>query len=296
MPFARLVLLLLIMLAWFQRSLIYHPSRSKPLPASESGLSQAAVDLKVTTHDGLTLSGWLSLANQKKTAKKADLQKLLAQGRPLVILFPGNAGNRTNRVHMLRTFGLMGVDAMIYDYRGYAENPGSPTEASLIRDARAIWNHATEQLGVPAQRIVLYGESLGGGSAVRLAADLCKEGIEPGGLIVQSTFNSLVDAGRHHFPILPVGLMLIDRFESDRHVAGVTCPILQIHGARDQIVPLSLGQKLFDATPAKSYNGTAKRFIILPNADHNDVYGQDRQLLVDAIKFFMKEISKQTHP
>lgn len=296
LSFLRISLLLLIMLAWFQRSLIYHPAKSKDLPASDSGLSEAVVDVAVKSHDGLTLRGWLALSGQKKSSLPVDVKQLLSQGHPLVIVFPGNAGNRAHRAHLLHTFGVLGADSMIFDYRGYGENPGKPSEANFIRDARAVWDYATTELGVSARRIVLYGESLGAGSAVRLAADLSAEGIEPGGVIMQSSFNSLVDAGRHHFPILPVSLILIDRFESDRHITAVRCPILQLHGARDQIVPLRLGQKLFAAAPDESSGGIPKRQVILTNADHNDVYGIDRPLVVDALKQFLKRVSTQTGP
>ena len=279
------------MLAWFQRSLIYHPTKSQSLKAADTQLPQATVDVTVQTHDGLTLNGWIALSGQKKSLMPVDTKKLLSQGRPLVIVFCGNGGNRAHRTHLLHTFGVLGADAMIFDYRGYGDNPGKPSEANFIRDGRAIWDHATQNLDVPPRQIVLYGESLGAGSAVQLAGNLCREGIEPGGLIVQSSFNSLVDAGRHHFPVLPVNLILIDRFESDRHIAGVTCPILQLHGARDQIVPLRLGQKLFEAAPAKSSSGLAKRQVLLPNADHNDVYSVDRPLVVAAVKSFLKDVS-----
>ena len=282
------------MLAWFQRSLIYHPTKTKPLTAKEAGLSQTVVDVTVKSQDGLTLHGWLVAAGPKKSSLPIDPKTLLSH--PLVIVFPGNAGHRGYRAELLRVFGELGADAMIFDYRGYGENSGKPSEANIARDARVLWNYATKELGVPARRIVLYGESLGGGVATRLAGDLCKEGIEPGGLIVQSSFNSLVDAGRYHFPILPVGLILVDRFESERYITKVTCPILQLHGARDQIVPLGLGQKLFAAAPAKSSSGIAKRQVILPNTDHNDVYGPDLPLVVEALQKFLKEVSTKTTP
>lgn len=290
----RIGLLLFIMLAWFQRSLIYQPAKTKPLAAKEAGLSQTVVDVTVKSHDGLTMHGWLAAAGPRKSSLPVDPKSLLSH--PLVIVFPGNAGHRGYRTELLRTFGEMGADTMIFDYRGYGENPGKPSEANIARDARVIWDHATKELGVPAQRIVLYGESLGGGVAVRLAGDLCRGGTEPGGLIVQSSFNSLVDAGRYHFPGLPVGLILIDRFQSDRHITKVTCPILQLHGARDQIVPLQLGQKLFAAAPVKSSGGIAKRQVILPNAEHNDVYGPDLPLVVNALQKFLKEASTPKTP
>lgn len=290
----RIGLVLLLMLAWFQRSLIYHPTKSLSLKAAGARLPQATVDVTVKSHDGLTLNGWIALAGQKNSARPVDVKHLLSQGQPLVIVFSGNAGNRAHRTHLLSTFGALGADSMIFDYRGYGDNPGKPSEADFLRDARAIWDVASREFGVPPERIVLYGESLGAGSAVRLAGDLCAEGIQPGGLIVQSGFNSLVEAGRHHFPILPVGLILIDRFESDRHITGVTCPILQIHGAKDQIVPLQLGQKLFEAAPTRSSGGLAKQLLVLSNADHNDVYDADRPQVVNTLNEFLKVVSNPT--
>lgn len=292
--FSRIVLLLLIMIAWFQRSLIYHPAKAKALPASGSHASHAIFDVTVKSHDGLTLNGWLSIADEPQSALPVDLKPLLKKGRPLVIVFPGNAGHRAYRTHLLHTFGELDVDALIFDYRGYGDNPGKPSEANLVRDARAVWDYAHKTQGVSPKQIVLYGESLGGGTAVRLSSELCRDGIEPGGLIIQSSFSSLVDAGGYHFPILPVSLMLMDRFESSRHIASVTCPILQLHGERDRIVPASLGQKLFDAAPAQSSRKIAKRQVLLPNTDHNDVYGPDLPLVVEALRAFLKQVAKHT--
>jgi uncharacterized protein len=290
----RIVLILLIVLAWYQRSLIYQPTKSNQLAAANSSVPQAVVDVMVASHDGLTLHGWLALAGQKRSAVPPDAKALLGQGRPLVIVFPGNAGHRMMREHLIQSFGRLGADVMIFDYRGYGDNAGKPSEANMVRDARAIWNHATKDLSVAPRRIVLYGESLGGGVAVRLASDVCIDGLEPSGLVVQSTFNSLVDAGRHHFPLLPVSLILIDRFDSEQRIASVTCPLLQIHGSRDQIVPLRLGQQLFAAAPEKSSAGIVKRQVLLPNADHNDVYGFDLPLVIDAMKTFLTEVAKRS--
>jgi fermentation-respiration switch protein FrsA (DUF1100 family) len=163
----------------------------------------------------------------------------------------------------------------------------------LTRDARAIWNYAVDDLKVPANRIVLYGESLGGGVATRLAANLCTDGIEPGGLIIQSSFNSLVAAGQYHFPLLPVNLLLIDRFESEKHIRHVTCPILHLHGELDTIVPLKLGKKLFSAAPERSSKGVAKQMVLLPHTNHNDVYGPDNKLAIAAVENFLAGVKSR---
>lgn len=289
----KILLLVLVMLAWFQRSLIYHPSKSDKLKAQNSRLQQAVVDVQVTSHDKLVLNGWVTLAGDRRSPDTPDLPKVLAQGRPLAIVFPGNAGNRAARENLLQILGSFGADAMIFDHRGFGDNSGSPTEKDLARDARAIWKYATEELKVPPNRIVLYGESLGGGVASRLAGDLGKEGVEPGGLIVQSSFNSLVETGQYHFPILPVSLLLIDRFESSRHITHAKCPIIHLHGHLDEVVPLPLGKKLFAAAPEKSAAGIAKQLVLLPNTNHNDVYGPDYDIVARTLREFLSGVASR---
>ena len=284
----------LIMLAWMQRSLIYHPTKSQHLGAQIAQMTQAVVDVNVTTHDSQQLNGWLALAGEKRSANAPDVPKLLAQGRPLVIVFPGNGGHRAMRQYLIQPLGTLGADVLIFDHRGFGDNPGKPTEANLTKDAQAIWKYATEELKVPPQRIVLYGESLGGGVAVRLAGDLGAKGIEPGGLIVQASFDSLVSAGKYHFPFLPVSLILIDRFQSDKHIAKTRCPILQLHGERDQVVPFKLGKRLFDAAPEQSMAGVPKQLVSLPRTNHNDVFGPDVRSVIAALKEFLAGVEARS--
>jgi fermentation-respiration switch protein FrsA (DUF1100 family) len=265
-------LLFVASLTLFQRSLIYHPNRCDRLLAKDSRLLQRVVDIVVQSSDGLDLNGWLSLADIRSGSDPIDVKDALASNRPLVLYFPGNAGNRSLRELSFETMGNLGADMLLVDYRGYGDNTGQPSEANLNRDARSVWNHLTTQLNVQPHRIVIYGESLGGGVATRLASELCREEIEPGGLILQSTFSSLVEVASARFPWIPVSLLLADPFTSDRYIKNVTCPILQIHGQQDSIVCIASGQKLFDTAPQQSSHGIQKQQILLPNTDHNDVY------------------------
>ncbi|WP_157605890.1 alpha/beta hydrolase [Schlesneria paludicola] len=280
----------LALLAYFQRRLIYHPEITSRMTVSDFGLDRCGFDVTVPTHDGLDLYGWLVLAKSSKRVDSNNLGQAITNDRLVVLYFPGNAGHRGYRMSQLMRLQSLDVHALLVDYRGYGDNAGHPTEAALARDARTVWDHLTEKLGVSPGRIVIYGESLGGGVATRLASELCQGGMIPAGLIVQSTFDSLVAAAQFHFPYLPVSWLLIDRFPSATRITQVTCPVLSIHGSRDSIVPFVNGQRLFAAAPPMSNSGVTKKMLTLPNTDHNDVYGgQDTSLMIEGLDRFFDE-------
>lgn len=281
--FALVYLGLVIMLAALQRSLIYAPDRQMH-SATEAGLPAENVkDVTLTTSDGLTLHGWHS---SPAIAPTAD------GDRRLVILFPGNAGNRAYRGAILRSFNELGCEVLIFDYRGYGENPGSPSEKAFAADALAVWTYARDGLGFPANRIILCGESLGGGVATRLAWDLKQQGISPGGLILRTTFSSLVETAARHYPWLPVRTILVDRYPSIERIDGLTCPILVYHGDRDTIVPFAQAKELFDAAPAQSANGILKTFLPLPGAGHNDIEHVAGREIHEAHRKFLEQLRK----
>ena len=285
----------LLMIAAFQRSLIYHPFVEKSLPAKLASLATGrALDVTTTTEDGLELRGWLILAKGHVAKTEQDLDTELAEGRPAVLYFGGNAANRNYRTKEVGMLADAGADVLIFDYRGYGDSPGEPTEEGLACDARAVWRFATETKKIAPRRILLYGESLGGGVAIRLASDLSQQSTAPAGLVLRSTFNSLTDAAAYHFPWLPVRWILIDRFPSEQRIRNETCPLLQFHGRRDTIVPLRLGRKLFAAAREKSDSGVAKRFVELPNADHNDVMETSGREVSKAVSEFLSIVVPQS--
>lgn len=277
-----------VMFVAFQRSLIYHPFVEKTLPAKLAELPTGrAHDVVSKTEDGLDLRGWLILAKGHVAETDQELEAKLAEGRPVVLYFGGNAANRRYRTLEVAVLADAGADVLIFDYRGYGDNLGEPTEAGLARDARAAWRFATETKKIESRRIVLFGESLGGGVAVGLASELSQKKDPPAGVILRSTFNSLTDAGAYHFPWLPVRWLLFDRFSSEQRIRDVTCPLLQFHGRRDTIIPLQLGKKLFAAAPEKSASGIAKQFVELPKADHNDVMESSGTDVSRAVRNFL---------
>ncbi len=257
--------------AAFQKTLVYLPTREPWIEPSAAGLPPGRVHtITLQTEDGLVLRGWHILAEGQSAASAEECDEQLSN-KPLVLFFSGNGGNRRYRVEEFGVLNRLGANVFLVDYRGYGDNPGSPSEQDLARDALRLWDYATRERGVEAERIVLYGESLGGGVAVRLASQLCQNGSPPAALILRSTFSSLVDVGSYHYPWLPVRMALTERYLSSDRISQVTCPILQFHGTDDTIVPLSFGQKLFAAAPPVSSQGIPKRFETLAGADHNDV-------------------------
>jgi hypothetical protein len=276
--------------AELQRALTFMPWKIRPVPREPTGRGpDRLLDVTVTAYDGLPLHGWHFLPGERSTAGDPDAARLEA-GELVVLYFPGNAGHRALRGAYANTLARLNCHVFLFDYRGYGDNDGTPTEAALHADARACWNALTQNRQIPADRIVIYGESLGGGVAVRLASDLCRERTPPAGLVLCGTFSSLVDAAQYHYPLLPAALLVKDRFDSAGAMPEMTAPLLMIHGLRDDVVPLDLGRKLFAAAPEQSSKGIAKTLIVLPNAGHNDVIETSGVFFQQALSAFLEKV------
>ncbi|MGE3315498.1 MAG: alpha/beta hydrolase [Planctomycetaceae bacterium] len=274
----------------FQRRLIYLPRAVSDLTPEQAGLPRGKVHaISTTTEDGLRLNGWHILPDGKTADDHGDCDRELEDGGYVVLYFYGNAGSRVRQVQDVRDFTSLGCHVFLFDYRGYGDNPGSPSETGLAADARAVWKYAVDERKLPHDRILLFGQSLGGAVATRLAEEASRQKTAPAGLIVNATFSSLTDAAQWHYPFLPVRLVLVDRYPSTDRIGKVTCPILVMHGDKDDIVPIAQGRKLFESAPAQSENGIPKRFVEFSNVGHNDV---SHVLLSGAVKSFLAEIEK----
>jgi len=174
-----------------------------------------------------------------------------------VLVFNGNAGDRSMRAPLAAALNRMGYSVLLFDYRGYGGNSGRPTEDGLAADARAAEAWLAAQPGV--ERVAYFGESLGAAVAVGLAVQR-----PPAALVLRSPFTSLPDVGAVHYPWLPVRRLLLDRYPSIERIASVSAPLLVIAGDRDDIVPLSLSKRVYDAA------AEPKRFVLVPGAGHND--------------------------
>jgi fermentation-respiration switch protein FrsA (DUF1100 family) len=239
------VVLLVLAAIWFgQRGLIYFPDGQSPAPAA-FGLPDAEPQT-FDTEDGLTLGGWFLPARTAATGYS-------------VIIFNGNGGHRGYRAGLAAQLAARGVSVFLFDYRGYAGNPGLPSETGLARDARAALAYLGRRPGVDLTRLVFFGESLGAAVAIQLALEF-----PPAALILRSPFSSMTAVGSHHYPVLPVRWLLRDRYPSIDRISRITSPLLIVAGDADRIVPLGDTQELFEAAPQP------KRLVVIPGADHND--------------------------
>jgi fermentation-respiration switch protein FrsA (DUF1100 family) len=244
--------------AWaFQRSLIYFPSpQLGPRPPG-------AQEVTFTTSDGLELGGWYFPARG-------------AEGRA-VLVCNGNAGNRSHRAPLAEALRDRGWAVLLYDYRGYGGNAGRPSEQGLARDARAAISWLEDREDVDADRIAYLGESLGAGVAAGLAAER-----PPAALVLRSPFTSLGDLGSVHYPFLPVGLLLRDRFPVVDHVRSYEGPVLVIWGERDTIVPP-------DQSLAVARAASRSRHVVIAGADHNDAGLLSGEEFLEAVVGFLAE-------
>ena len=212
----------------FQRRLLFIPDTSVPDPM-RAGLPDAGIR-RIMTDDGLPLLAWH-----------------VPPPRPdgfTVLFLHGNAGNiahRAGRVHRLRAAGW-GV--LLLEYRGYGGNPGTPSEGGLIHDARAGLAEL-RRLGVPPDRLLLWGESLGTGLAVWLATEE-----DVAAVLLDAPYTSIVDAAQRQYPYVPVRPLLKDRFDSLARIARVRAPILVMQGSADRLVPPAMGRALIAAATA----------------------------------------------
>jgi len=254
-----------VALVWtIQRRLMYFPTAGVPA-AGELGLTDVE-PVTFETSDGLRLSGWFFPAPGTSP-------------RVTVLVFNGNAGNRSHRVPLAAALRQRGLQVLLVEYRGYGGNPGTPTEKGLAADSRAARAYLTGRPDVDPSRLVYFGESLGTAVAVDLAVDH-----PPAALVLRSPFTSMGDIGQHHYPFLPVRMLLRDRFAVIERIQRIRIPLLVIAGGRDRIVPIDNTRRLYDAATAP------KTLLVLPDADHNDDELLAGDEMIQAIAGFLQPL------
>jgi fermentation-respiration switch protein FrsA (DUF1100 family) len=262
--------LLIVLLFLAQRRLIYLPMGGAAPPAPT--VLPGAEDVKLRTDDGLELGAWFVPARPDTGADVSGT----------VIVFPGNAGNRTFRAPLAAALSQAGFAVLLLDYRGYGGNPGSPSEEGLLRDARAAWAYLQGRPGIDGGRIAFFGESLGCAVAIALALEH-----PPQALVLRSPFSSLAEMGRVHYPFLPVRLLLRDRFPNEERISRVRAPLLVVAGEVDSIVPSGQSRQVFQAASSGS-----KRYVEISGADHNDAALLDGERLIAEVVAFLRTAAR----
>lgn len=225
--------LLILVLYFYQGRMVFlaHvPGRALTASPEDIGLSFESVMLP--TEDGERIHGWY--------VPRAPGAMPLG----VVLFFHGNAGNISHRLDSIRMFNALGHDVLIVDYRGYGDSTGKPTEEGLYRDGEAAWNYLVKERGIEAERIVLFGRSLGAVVASRVASRNA-----PAGLIIESGFTSGADMAARLYPFLPARLVTRLDFPLIEFVRRVECPVMVIHSRDDEIIPFDMGRTIYEAVP-----------------------------------------------
>jgi hypothetical protein len=208
----------------WQRDLQYFPTQRDPAPQSLGldGVSRVTL----ATPDGETLVLWFSPSDPD---------------RPTILFLHGNGGEIADRADRLAFYKSRGFGTAFLSWRGYGGSTGSPSEDGLLMDAKAAYDHL-RSLGIPPDRIVLVGESLGTGPAVMTAS---KNPVAA--IVLEAPYSAAVDIARAAYPWLPVGFLMKDQFRSRDHIGLVRAPLLILHGEADRVIPAGFGRRLFDA-------------------------------------------------
>lgn len=228
-------------LYFLQSRFLYSPVKEITYTPADINLAFEKIALK--TEDGLKISAWYVPADNAKYT---------------VLFCHGNAGNMTHRLDSINIFNELGLNCLIFDYRGYGDSQGKPSEEGTYRDARAAWKWLTEQKKTPAERIIMFGRSLGGSVAANLATE-----VNPKGIVLESAFTSYEEIGKKFYPYMPVHLFAKFNYKTIDSVRRIHCPALFIHSRNDKIIPFELGLRLYEAA------SEPKKFVEIVGS-HND--------------------------
>jgi hypothetical protein len=232
-----------LVLLFTQRKLLFRPTRD--VAYTPADLDLEFEEAAFTSPDGVRITGWYVPA---------------PNARYTILFCHGNAGNIAHRLDSVHLFHRLGLNCLVFDYRGYGRSEGKPGERGSYRDARAAFDWLTEGKGIPAERVVLFGRSLGGSVAAHLATQ-----IQPAALVVENAFTSYPDIAARCYPYMPVRPFALFRLNTLASVRKVSCPVMVVHSRDDRLVPFRHGQKLFKAA------NEPKKFVVT-HGGHNDSF------------------------
>ena len=249
-----------LLLFIFQAKLVFYPEIDREVATTPSRVGLPYEDIHLKTSGGIDLHGWYIPAPQP---------------RGTVLFLHGNAGNISHRLDSVQMFHRLGYSTLIFDYRGYGNSGGKPSEQGTYRDAEAAWRYLTEQRHIPSCRIVLFGESLGGAVGAWLAARK-----KPAALVIASGFTSVPDLGQQLYPYFPIRLLARINYDTRESLRSVAAPVLIAHSPQDDIIPFEHGRALFAAA------NPPKQFLELAGG-HNDGFIFMRESWVRLLEDFL---------
>lgn len=268
-------LALFLMLQWFEGKITYHPPRRLIETPADRGM--VFEDVFMETEDGLAIHGWWIPAAAHDSEEQA--------APPTLLEFHGNAENISYGMDQHVAFHSLGWNQLVVDYRGYGRSEGRPSEEGLYRDGDAAYAYVRAR-GVPPERIVIYGRSLGGAVAVYAARRH-----SAAALVTEGLFTDTHRVGRDILPFLPMRLFIKKRFDSLSRVSGLRTPKLFMHAAYDEVIPVHHAERLFEAA------AQPKELFWIPGAGHNDAFYAATEEYLAVVKRFVEtyvqEISEE---
>ncbi|MGZ8408725.1 MAG: alpha/beta hydrolase [Hyphomicrobium sp.] len=226
-----------------QQRLLYFPDTRRTTPAEAELPNVAERELEMA--DGTRVLTWWGAAKP---------------GRPTLLYFHGNGGSFVTRSERIRKYMAHGYGLVMMTYRGFGGSAGTPSEKANVADALQVYD-AVRASGVSPSEIVVYGESLGSGVAVQVAAQR-----EVGGVILDAPYTSIVDLATLHYPYLPARWLMTDRYETLQSAGRVKAPVLIVHGEADDVIPVEMSRRV-----AAAMQGPVK-LATFPGAGHSDHY------------------------
>jgi uncharacterized protein len=246
----------------FELSQVYHPW--KEWEAGPGDLGRPAEDIFITTPDSVKLSAWFFPADERSPRKDK-----------VITVFHGNAGNISHRLGLVRLLMETGTAVMVFDYRGYGKSEGAPNEEGTYVDAQAVYQWL-RQRGFAARNIILFGESLGGAVAAELAL---RETV--GGLVLQSTFTSIVDVGKELLWWLPVRWLNTIKYDTVNKLPRINVPMLVMHSREDTLVRFGHAERNFAAA-------NEPKLFCETSGGHNDSLAQEPEKCGEGLEKFLK--------
>ena len=249
--------------------MIFHPSPTLAGTPRQVGLE--CEDIFFTTRDGVRLNGWFIPHPESQFT---------------LVWFHGNAGNISHRIDNIKLLhDKVKVNVFIFDYRGYGRSEGHASEAGTYLDGEAALDLLRKKLGVKSDKIILFGRALGAAVATEMATRFINQG-----LILESPFISIAEMARIVLPFLPIRFLLQTRYDVETTITKIRVPLLVLHGDRDEIVPFSHGETIFDKAPEP------KKFFAIPGANHNDNYVVGGEIYFQQIKEFVEWTAAKATP